>query len=77
MADEDAGQATAIKAAMQKMMQNNRPNSGIQPPNLHLTEDQHENCSTCIHWNGRGECLMYDYKTQPEEVCDSWTPEPE
>lgn len=63
-----------IKAAMQKMMAANKPNSGHKPPNLR-EGDEHENCSTCIHWNGAGLCKMYDYRTQASQTCDMWGPQ--
>lgn len=69
--------AEAIQAAMQRIMAENKPNSGTRPPNLQPTEDTHKNCSTCVHWDGRGTCQMYDYKTHADEVCDSWEPKPE
>jgi hypothetical protein len=63
---------------MQKMMKENaeRPNSGHRPPNLHMTEDTHKSCSTCLHYD-KNFCDLYDYRTQPSEVCDSWAPLPE
>lgn len=70
--------SAAIKAAMAAMMKRNSetPNSGDRPPNLTVTEDQRVNCSTCVHWDGQGTCRMYSYRTQPDQICDSWAPEP-
>lgn len=67
-----------IREAIKRIMQANaeRPNSGHRPPNLQTTDDTHENCSTCEHWEG-GFCKLYDYRTQPDQVCESWTPVPE
>lgn len=69
--------ADAIKAAMQALMKENaaRPNSGHRPPNLHPTEDTHRNCLNCIHYT-RSMCSLYDYRVQPTETCDSWSPLP-
>ena len=64
-----------IKAAMKRIMAENKPNSGKRPPNLTVTEDTHRNCGTCVHWRN-GNCLLYDYKTQPDQICDSWSPQP-
>jgi hypothetical protein len=50
------------------------PNSGTVPPNLVVTEDPYENCSTCANW-AEGWCKLYGYRTQPNQTCDSWTPE--
>jgi hypothetical protein len=73
-----ADQKAAIKAAMQEMMKRNAeaPNSGQRPPGLASTEDSHVNCSTCLHWKA-GTCSLYDYRTQPDMVCESWSPLPE
>lgn len=68
----------AIKAAIAEMMKKTRetPNSGQRPPNLTVTEDTRKNCSTCVHWEA-GNCKLYDYRTQANQVCDSWSPLPE
>lgn len=68
--------ADTIKAALQTAMKENKPNSGHRPPNLTVTENEHRNCSTCIHWNGSDRCRLYDYAVRPNEVCDSWSPKP-
>lgn len=66
MADPDV-----VRAVMRGMV-----NSGHRPPNLTVTEDTHKNCRTCIHWNGRGRCRLYEYNTRPDQVCDDWGPQP-
>lgn len=53
-----------------------KPNSGKKPPGLEITESAHKNCSTCLHWKA-GTCQLYDYRTNPNEVCETWTPLPE
>lgn len=67
--------ANAIKAAIAEAMKANKPNSGNRPPNLGPAEDSHKTCSSCQHW-AAGTCKLYAYKTQPDQVCDSWTPFP-
>jgi hypothetical protein len=68
----------AIKAAMQALMKANseRPNSGHVPPNLHITESSRKNCGSCIHF-ANNMCSLFDYRVNPNEVCDSWSPLPE
>lgn len=70
MADE------AIKAAMANLMKLNaeKPNQR-QPPNLRQG-DGHQSCSSCQHFQ-QNMCQLYQYRTQPEQVCDSWAPLPE
>lgn len=63
-----------IKAAMQHIIAENKPNSGHRPPNLR-EGDSHKNCASCIHWNGAGTCKLYSYKTQASQVCDMWGPQ--
>lgn len=65
-----------IRAAMKRVMAENKPNSGNRPPNLTVTEDTHVNCGTCIHWSGTGTCRLYQYRTSQNQVCDSWSPQP-
>lgn len=68
--------ASTIKEAMQAMMKENaeKPNRE-RPPNLR-EGDARENCSTCEHF-ASGMCRLYQYRVEPEQVCDSWTPLPE
>lgn len=61
-----------VKTAMRQMMKTNYR----RPPNLTVTDSSHRNCSTCVHWNGRGLCKLYSYKTRPNQVSDSWAPKP-
>ena len=63
----------AIKAALAEMMQRNReaPDSGNQPPGLSVAKDPAQSCQTCVHWLG-GMCTLYQFKTQPTQVCESW-----
>lgn len=68
--------ADAIKAAMKALMQREAQTPNRErPPNL--TEgDSRMNCSTCQHFSG-GLCRLYQYRVQPSQVCDSWSPLPE
>ncbi len=61
---------------MQRLMRETKPNSGTRPPNLTVTEDEHRCCLTCVHWDEEGTCKLYQYKTRPNEVSDSWAPKP-
>lgn len=61
---------------MQAAMAANKPNSGTRPPNLTLASNEHRACLTCDHFNGAGLCKLYQYKVQPDQVCDSWAPQP-
>lgn len=60
-----------VKAAMRQAMNSKRP------PGLEVTEDSHRNCLTCRYFNGAGLCKLYNYKVSPNEVCESWTPQPQ
>jgi hypothetical protein len=73
-----AADVEAIKAAMQQRMKENseRPNSGHRPPGLEVTESSRKNCGTCSHFE-HNMCQLYDYRVQPNEVCESWSPQPE
>jgi len=66
-----------IQEAIKRVMAERKPNSGHRPPELTVTEDTHVNCGTCVHWNGRGRCELYDYETRPDQVCASWAPLPQ
>jgi hypothetical protein len=70
--------SAAIKEAMAAFRKENaeRPNSGHKPPGLTMTESSNKNCSTCVHF-GHNTCSLYDYRVNPDEVCDSWSPLPE
>jgi len=68
--------SSPIKAAMQARMKENAETPNRErPPNLR-EGDARENCSTCEHWEA-GLCKLYQYRTEPEQTCDSWSPLPE
>lgn len=68
--------ASATKEAMRRMMKENaeKPNRE-RPPNLR-EGDERENCADCEHW-AAGLCKLYQYRTEPTQTCDSWSPLPE
>lgn len=68
--------SSPIKEAMKRVMAGNKPNSGHRPPNLTTTESQYRDCGTCLHFDGKGRCRLYDYRVTPEMICDSWAPLP-
>ena len=67
---------SAIQEAMRQIMKRNaeKPNRE-RPPNLRQG-DSRVNCATCEHF-AAGMCSLYQYRVQPEQLCDSWAPLPE
>lgn len=41
------------------------------PPNLRRGTAK-ARCGTCVHYDGRGECIKYGWPVRPTEVCGSY-----
>lgn len=67
---------SAIKAAIQARMKEAQEKPNLErPPNLREGGSR-VNCASCAHY-AAGMCDLYQYRVEPEQVCDSWAPLPE